>query len=172
MGLGGPNLVKGATGQVIDAGAARRRAPAHRRQRRGALHGQGRCRLPGAHSPALPPVARASGRRGRRPMRRRRAIRPASTACCPPTTACPTKSKTCIFRIFDGGDYAEFQPEYAPEMLCADARLSGRPVAVDRQPPRLSEGAGAAAHRRHHLHRIGAQGGLFRRNQPSAWAIR
>ena len=30
MGLGGPNLVKGATGQVIDAESARRRAPAHR----------------------------------------------------------------------------------------------------------------------------------------------
>src|SRR5262249_8965515 len=35
-----------------------------------------------------------------------------------------------IFRIFDGGDYAEFQPEYAPEVICADARLAGRPVAL------------------------------------------
>ena len=35
-----------------------------------------------------------------------------------------------IFRIFDAGDYLEFQPEYAPEMLCAEARLNGRPVAL------------------------------------------
>ena len=34
-----------------------------------------------------------------------------------------------IFRIFDAEDYVEFQPEYAPEMLCANARLAGRPVA-------------------------------------------
>ena len=39
MGLGGPNLVKGATGQVDRFRIARRRAPAHRRQRRRALHG-------------------------------------------------------------------------------------------------------------------------------------
>ena len=39
-------------------------------------------------------------------------------------------SKKSIFRIFDAGDYTEFQPEYAPEMLCANARLSGHPVAI------------------------------------------
>ena len=27
-------------------------------------------------------------------------------------------------------DYSEFQPEHAPEMLCANARLDGRPVAI------------------------------------------
>ena len=37
MGLGGPNLVKGATGQVVDTGGAGRRGRAHRRQRRGPL---------------------------------------------------------------------------------------------------------------------------------------
>jgi len=35
-----------------------------------------------------------------------------------------------VFRIFDAQDYLEFQREHAPEMLCATARLSGRPVAV------------------------------------------
>ncbi len=35
-----------------------------------------------------------------------------------------------IFRIFDAADYREFQPGIAPEMLCANARLAGRPVAV------------------------------------------
>ena len=35
-----------------------------------------------------------------------------------------------IARIVDAGDYLEFQPDHAPEMLCANARLAGRPVAV------------------------------------------
>src|SRR6202035_872436 len=35
-----------------------------------------------------------------------------------------------IERIFDGDDYLEFQPDHAPEMLCAEAKLSGRPVAL------------------------------------------
>ncbi len=42
MGLGGPNLVKGATGQIDRSGIARRRASAQRDQRRGALRGEGR----------------------------------------------------------------------------------------------------------------------------------
>ncbi len=33
-------------------------------------------------------------------------------------------------RLLDGGEFQEFQPEYAPEMLCAHRRLNGRPVAV------------------------------------------
>src|SRR5207237_5540301 len=42
----------------------------------------------------------------------------------------PYEIEDVIFRIFDAADYREFQPEYAPEMLCANARLCGRPVAV------------------------------------------
>jgi len=42
----------------------------------------------------------------------------------------PYEIEAIVFRIFDGGDYAEFQPEYAPEMLCANVRLAGRPVGV------------------------------------------
>ena len=42
----------------------------------------------------------------------------------------PYDIEEVLFRIFDGGAFAEFQPEYAPEMLCADMRLAGRPVAV------------------------------------------
>jgi len=33
-------------------------------------------------------------------------------------------------RIFDRDDFLEFQPEFAPEMLCATARLNGHSVAV------------------------------------------
>ena len=42
----------------------------------------------------------------------------------------PYEIEDVIFRIFDGDDYLEFQPEHAPEMLCANARLNGRPVAL------------------------------------------
>ena len=167
MGLGGPNLVKGATGQVIDSeslGGARLHTAvsgvAH-------YHGRRRRRLPGAHPPALPPAARAA--RAARPAASLPARSPpTSTACCPPTIACLTTIEEVIWRIFDAGDYAEFQPEYAPEMLCANARLAGRAGGRDRQPPRIPEGPGAAAHRRHHLRRIRAQGGLLRRNQRTA----
>jgi acetyl-CoA carboxylase carboxyltransferase component len=32
--------------------------------------------------------------------------------------------------IVDGNDFLEFQPDYAPEMLCANCRLAGRPIAL------------------------------------------
>ena len=108
---------------------ARRRAHAHFRQRRGALHGEGRCRLPRAHPRAFPPVAR---RRGRAPTGATPPARDASQlyGVLPADHRLPYEIEDVIFRIFDSADYREFQPEYAPEMLCADARLDGRPVAV------------------------------------------
>jgi acetyl-CoA carboxylase carboxyltransferase component len=42
----------------------------------------------------------------------------------------PYNVEEAIERIFDGDDYLEFQPDHAPEMLCAEARLSGRPVGL------------------------------------------
>jgi 3-methylcrotonyl-CoA carboxylase beta subunit len=46
----------------------------------------------------------------------------------------PYSIEEAIERIFDGkadrDDYLEFQPNHAPELLCADARLFGRPVAI------------------------------------------
>ncbi len=35
-----------------------------------------------------------------------------------------------IARLVDAEGYLEFQPEHAPEMLCAHARLDGRPIGV------------------------------------------
>src|SRR5260370_29102438 len=35
-----------------------------------------------------------------------------------------------IQRIVDREDYLEFQPEHAPELLCANARLCGRPIGL------------------------------------------
>ncbi|HEY1335910.1 MAG TPA: acyl-CoA carboxylase subunit beta [Bryobacteraceae bacterium] len=127
MGLGGPNLVKGATGQVIDAEP-----------------------LGGAHlHTALSGVAHYSAKDdadclARIRQRVRQLPEPAPSGCgaepsrnpaqllgvLPADHRLPYEIEEVIFRIFDAGDYAEFQPEYAPEMLCADTRLSGRPVAI------------------------------------------
>jgi 3-methylcrotonyl-CoA carboxylase beta subunit len=42
----------------------------------------------------------------------------------------PYEIEDVMWRILDAADYAEFQPDYAPEMVCANARVEGRPVAV------------------------------------------
>src|ERR1700732_2368782 len=42
----------------------------------------------------------------------------------------PYEMEQVIARIFDREGYLEFQPEHAPEILCANARLGGHPVAV------------------------------------------
>ena len=71
-------------------------------------------------------------------FRRRRRARGAPPDGDPPTLVrilpadhrLPYAIEEVILRIFDAGDYSEFQPEYAPEMLCANARLDGRPVAI------------------------------------------
>ena len=42
----------------------------------------------------------------------------------------PYNMEEVIARILDAGDYLEFQPQHAPEMLCVNARLSGYPVAL------------------------------------------
>jgi len=42
----------------------------------------------------------------------------------------PYEIEDVMLRILDAADYVEFQPEYAPEMVCANARVEGRPVAV------------------------------------------
>ncbi len=127
MGLGGPNLVKGATGEVVDAES-----------------------LGGAHMhTATSGVAHYQARDDRhcleliREKFRTLAPAPAAPAGTPPAKPAeglyeilpanhrlPYDVTDIINRIFDARDYLEFQPEYAPELLCAEARLEGRPVAL------------------------------------------
>lgn len=129
MGLGGPNLVKGATGQVIDAeplGGARLHTAisgvAHYMASDDAdclLRIRQRFRQLPAHEAgetqvSQPPLRDSSELYGVLPADHR----------------LPYDIEEVIFRIVDGSDYAEFQPEYAPEMLCATARIEGRPVSV------------------------------------------
>ena len=128
MGLGGPNLVKGATGQVVDSesiGGARMHTTvsgvAHYMAKDDAeclARIRQRFRdLPAPPAPAARPMPPA---------------RPTDDiyGVLPENHRLPYDIEEVIFRIFDAGDYTEFQPEYAPEMLCANARLSGHPVAI------------------------------------------
>jgi len=127
MGLGGPNLVKGATGQVIDAeslgGAQMHTAKS------GVAHYMAKddatcLMMLREHFRQLPvPLAAHEGAAPSRPMDEIYGVLPQDHRQ-------PYDIEEIIHRIFDAGDYTEFQPEHAPEMLCATARLAGRPVAL------------------------------------------
>jgi acetyl-CoA carboxylase carboxyltransferase component len=128
MGLGGPNLVKGATGQVIDSeplgGAYLHTAisgVAHYMARdEQACLGMIRERFRQLPAPAAAPTGTTA------PARDSSEI----YGVLPADHRLPYEVEDVVLRIFDAADYMEFQPEYAPEMLCANARLCGRPVAV------------------------------------------
>jgi len=129
MGLGGPNLVKGATGQVIDS------EPLGGAHLHTAISGV-------AHYMAKDDadcLARIRQRFRELPPRKGREAGPARPpardpeelyGALPADHRLPYDVEEIVFRIFDQGDYAEFQPEYAPEMLCANANLCGRTAAI------------------------------------------
>jgi len=128
MGLGGPNLVKGATGQIVDSESL---GGAHLHTSiSGVAHydakddddciAQIRTRF--RQMPEPPP----------RPAQCRKPARDSSDlyGVLPSDHRLPYEIEDVIFRICDAGDYSEFQPNYAPEMVCADARIQGRAVGV------------------------------------------
>jgi 3-methylcrotonyl-CoA carboxylase beta subunit len=131
MGLGGPNLVKGATGQTIDSetlGGARTHtelsAVAHYRAANDA-DCLGRIReyigrLP--HAPGL----RHSIQTARPPAR------PSADLydLLPQDHRLSYDMRQVLACILDGGALDEFQPDIAREMLCGHAHVAGRPVAV------------------------------------------
>jgi 3-methylcrotonyl-CoA carboxylase beta subunit len=127
MGLGGPNLVKAAVGQVTDAetlggasmhtgisGVAHYRAADDsdcidliRQQFRSMPQ-------PRAAYEAVPPQAPAEGLYDLLPADHR----------------LPYRMEDLLARLLDGDEMLEFQPDYAPEFLCATTRLHGRPIGV------------------------------------------
>jgi 3-methylcrotonyl-CoA carboxylase beta subunit len=127
MGLGGPNLVKGAVGQVTDAeslGGA-------------SLH----TRLSGvAHYSAKDDaecldLIRKKIRELPAPAAAIKGMQPAKSAeglydLLPANHRLPYNVEEIIARIVDADDYLEFQPNHAPEMVCANARLHGREIGV------------------------------------------
>jgi acetyl-CoA carboxylase carboxyltransferase component len=131
MGLGGPNLVKGATGQTVDAeqlGGARTHTAVS-----GVAHYLARndadClarireyvgRLPRTHGVAhqVAPV--------------RGPARPPADLyeILPQDHRMSYHMRHVLACLLDGGELDEFQPAIAPEMICGHARIEGWPVAV------------------------------------------
>ena len=127
MGLGGPNLVKGATGQTIDQESL------------------GGARLHNATSGVAHYLAKTDEDcldmirvRFRQFPQSEYAVNASAPAkpveelysILPPDHRLPYEVEDVLSRIFDRDDFVEFQAEFAPEMLCATARLAGNPVAV------------------------------------------
>ncbi|HXF06540.1 MAG TPA: acyl-CoA carboxylase subunit beta [Blastocatellia bacterium] len=129
MGLGGPNLVKGATGQTVDAetlggawthnalsGVAHYRTKDDReciekiRELIGLLPPPTLRKLP--LSPPRPPLHPEEELYDIIPADHRQAY----------------DMYQVLVRLLDGGDIIEFQPDYAREMICGYGRIEGIPV--------------------------------------------
>jgi acetyl-CoA carboxylase carboxyltransferase component len=128
MGLGGPNLVKGATGQTVDAealgGAVTHTAisaVAHYRAR-----DDGEClariREYLARLPHCPPAARP-GAGAKRPAADLYGLLPADHRMS-------YDMRAVLDCLLDEGRLDEFQPDIAPEMLCGHGAIAGWPVAL------------------------------------------
>ncbi len=128
MGLGGPNLVKGATGQAVDAealGGARTHtavsAVAHYRARDdNACLEQMReyvARLPRTLRPPAP---------GGKPKRNPKDL----YDLLPADHRMSYDVRAVLDCVLDDGVLAEFQPDVAPEMICGHGAIAGRAVAL------------------------------------------
>jgi acetyl-CoA carboxylase carboxyltransferase component len=131
MGLGGPNLVKGATGQTIDAetlGGARthteQSAVAHYR----AANDPECLRRIREYIERLPQSDKVQHRvRAARPPARP----PADLyEILPQDHRLSYDMRQVLACILDAGELEEFQPDIAREMLCGHAHIEGRPLAV------------------------------------------
>src|SRR6202522_1631670 len=127
MGLGGPNLVKGAVGQVTDAESLGG-ATLHTRT-------SGVAHYAAKNDPECLELIRQKIRELPPPAPPLKGAAPAKSAeglydLLPSNHRLPYNVEEVIARIVDAGDYLEFQPHHAPEMLCANARLHGREIGV------------------------------------------
>ncbi len=128
MGLGGPNLVKGAVGQVTDAetlGGAKMHT-----------HVSGVAHYRAANDHECLQLIRQHFRHMPEPL-------PPPTGATPPRFdpqglydilpgdhRLPYRTEDLLERILDRDGFLEFQADYAPEFLCASARLNGRAIGV------------------------------------------
>ena len=127
MGLGGPNLVKGAVGQIIDAeslGGA-------------AMHTRvsGVAHYTAPNDMACLELIRTQFRELPAQQPHQKGPAPAKTSdglydLMPADHRLPYNVEEVLVRLFDADTILEFQPQHAPEMMCANGRLNGRPVAV------------------------------------------
>src|SRR5881409_2265419 len=129
MGLGGPNLVKGATGQVVDAellGGAKTHTTvsgvAHYRAKDDAACLQ-RIR---EYVTRLPHTLRAAAPPHAKPKRDPKQL----YDLLPADHRMSYDVRAVLECLLDGGKLDEFQPEIAPEMICGHGAIAGRAVAV------------------------------------------
>jgi 3-methylcrotonyl-CoA carboxylase beta subunit len=126
MGLGGPNLVKGAIGHSVDAeslGGARMHTTVS-----GVAHYMAKddpdClrRIRELAAQWGEPHASSAGEE--------LLSEDEIYAILPSDHRLPYEVENVLQAVFDREGHSEFQPEHAPEMLCAGAQLAGTPVAV------------------------------------------
>lgn len=127
MGLGGPNLVKGAVGQITDAESLGG-ATLHTRT-------SGVAHYSAKDDHECLQLIRQKIRETAPPAPLLKGSAPAKSAeglydLLPSNHRLPYDIEEIIARIVDADDYLEFQPHHAPEMLCANARLHGREIGV------------------------------------------
>ncbi len=131
MGLGGPNLVKGATGQTVDAetlGGARTHTE---------LSAVAHYRVPN-DAECLKRMRAYIGRFPRRETIRHRVL-PARPPARPPSDLYDIvpqdhrmsyDMRHLLACLLDAGELDEFQPDLAKEMICGHAHIEGWPVTV------------------------------------------
>lgn len=127
MGLGGPNLVKGAVGQVTDAetlGGARMHTSVS-----GVAHYRA------ANDDECLSMIRQQFRQMPQPAPALNGSGPRQDPeglydVLPQDHRLPYRMEDLLDRILDTEEPVEFQPDYAPEFLCAAARLNGRNIGV------------------------------------------
>jgi len=141
MGLGGPNLVKGATGQSVDAetlggarmhttvsGVAHHAVPDDRACLALLREEVARLSPPSRRAPFVSEAASAT------PADRLYELLPADHRM-------PYDMSAVLDAVVDAGSLEPFQPDRAREMLCADARIHGIPVGVIANARGLFKGA-------------------------------
>jgi acetyl-CoA carboxylase carboxyltransferase component len=127
MGLGGPNLVKGAIGQAVDAESLGG-ASMHTRIS-GVAHYMAKddedcLRIIREQFRSLEPApAKPQATMPRKPAEGLYDVLPEDHRAA-------YDMSEVLDRIFDGHDFLEFQPEHAPEILCGHGNLSGYNVGI------------------------------------------
>lgn len=127
MGLGGPNLVKGAVGQVTDSETL---GGAHMHT---SISGVAHYRA--ADDATCLQMIRNQFRQMPLPLPATSGAEPKASAdglydVLPNDHRLPYRIEAVLDRILDAGEFLEFQSDYAPEFLCAGTRLNGRAIGV------------------------------------------
>ncbi len=131
MGLGGPNLVKGATGQTVDAetlGGADTHTKISAVAHYESENDEACIESIREYVGDLPPPTRLSIKleEPRPPVRAPEEI----YELVPDDHRAGYDMRAVLECIVDEGEFREFQPEHAQEMICVDARIAGIPVGI------------------------------------------